>query len=85
MNSRFLWIEYDKWLHLMAGYIITLTFGLFGYLLLGIALTFIIAYAKEVRDHYHETAEFDWWDFVWTLYGIIPALIILYMLYIAKG
>jgi len=78
--SKFLGVRNDYWLHAMAGYIITITFGLFGYLLLGIALTFIIAYAKEVRDHYHKTSEFDWWDFWATLLGIIPAIFILFFI-----
>jgi hypothetical protein len=77
MSSTFLWIEYDKWLHLMAGYIITLTFGLYGLLWLGIFFTFLAALLKEVRDHFHPRASFDWWDFIWTLYGIIPAIFIL--------
>jgi uncharacterized BrkB/YihY/UPF0761 family membrane protein len=61
----------------MAGYIITLTFGLFGYINTGIVLTFIAALLKEIRDHWHPNSTFDWWDFIWTLYGIIPAVIIL--------
>ena len=75
--SKFLGLRNDYWLHLMAGYIITLTLGLFGYLQLGIALTFIIAYAKEVRDHFHAESEYDWWDIWWTLMGIVPAIFIL--------
>jgi uncharacterized BrkB/YihY/UPF0761 family membrane protein len=77
-KSRFLWIEYDKWLHLMVGYIITLTFGLYGYLFIGILLTFVAAILKEVRDHFHPETSFDWWDFIWTLYGILPAIFILF-------
>jgi len=73
----FLWIKYDKWLHLMAGYIITLTFGLFGYTILGIVLTFAAALLKEIRDHLHPKTSFDWWDFIWTIYGIAPAIVIL--------
>lgn len=76
-TNRYLWIQYDKWLHLMAGYIVTLTFGLFDYLLLGITITIILAFAKEIRDHFTPGTRFDWWDVLWTLYGIAPAIGIL--------
>ena len=73
----FLWIRYDFWLHAMMGYIITLTLGLFGYLHLGLILTFVLAIVKEIRDHFHPKTKFDWWDIVWTIIGIVPAILIL--------
>ena len=76
----FLKIRYDYWLHLMAGYIITLTLGLYSYIPEGIFLTLVAAILKEIRDHLHPWSSFDIMDVVWTVIGIAPALIVLYTL-----
>ena len=75
----FLKLRYDYWLHFMVGYILTITPGLFGYILFGILLTLILAVFKEIRDYFTPGSNFDWMDIVWTLVGIAPALVIIWM------
>ncbi len=75
-STTFLKVEYDKWLHLMAGYIAMITvsipFGMsFGYL-----AVVAVAILKEIYDYYKPGSFFDIKDIYWTLYGAIPAIIV---------
>lgn len=80
--GKFLGIYYDKWLHLMAGYIIMITVSLFCGYIIGASVTVAIAILKEIWDEWKAGAG-DKNDFYFTIAGIVPAYIIL-QLYIYK-
>jgi len=69
MENKWLGLRYDYWLHLMAGYIIMITFLLFTDPLIAVVATAYIAWMKEWYDEYIRPSKFDIFDTLWTIIG----------------
>jgi hypothetical protein len=68
--------EVDKANHFIAGYVIYFAFTLFTQWYWAFLMVAIIGALKEVWDSRHEWKSFDTKDFLYTLAGGIPSLII---------
>lgn len=65
-NSR--WFAYDKMLHFVAGFMITVFFGMW--------INVLVAIAKEIQDEY-EYDGFDWKDIISGIVGGIPVFLLI--------
>ena len=66
----------DKWLHLAAGFIIAYFFGLVG-LLWGLLAGIAAGAAKEIYDYTSKRGQVEWWDFIFTVVGVLSAVVLL--------
>ena len=65
----------DKLLHLLVGFIITLTVTLLGYPLASLVVTVVVAIGKEVYDYYNkESHTADGLDLIVTIVGGLLAI-----------
>lgn len=71
-SGTFLKVEYDKWLHFMAGYIVMMTVSMYFGSLVGLVAVLIVAWLKEIYDEYRYGG-YDSADIKWTIYGLFPA------------
>lgn len=67
--------QIDKANHFIVGYLLYCISCIFLNVYLSIIPVVVIAVLKEVLDHF-SNKKFDWYDFAYTVAGLIPSLLI---------
>lgn len=77
--NRFLFDNFDKVAHFCAGTMVASGALAIGHTInhtaavhMSLTCVFLMAFGKEVWDHYHPPHTADFWDFFWTIMGALP-------------
>jgi len=74
-------IPTDKLLHFLVGYSLTFTSLLIFSKNVTILIVIVVAAIKEFYDYFHKDHNCEFNDFIATIYGLIIALLVIYLIF----